>query len=140
MGPSYSPHFRLYFHHFRPFTQTSSLIHFKPFLGIRLQRSFPSILENIYDRNKFQFRYTNTQRTEASYKAFVEGLFGPNAHEHINVQPPPSNDTLLRVSALLCNFLFKITFTYPFHFDMCSHTTVVGDQMEKKTDRNIKDS
>ncbi|XP_055322266.1 multiple inositol polyphosphate phosphatase 1-like [Sitodiplosis mosellana] len=66
------------------------------FMAIRYQRVFPNILENIYDKNKFLFRYTNTQRTEASYKAFVEGLFGPNAHEHIQVQPPPTNDTLLR--------------------------------------------
>lgn len=67
------------------------------FLAIRYQRSFPSIMENIYDHEKFEFRYTNTQRTEASFKAFVEGLFGPNAHEHIKVTPPPTNDTLLRV-------------------------------------------
>lgn len=43
-------------------------------LAIRFQRFFPNILENLYDREKFLFRYTNTQRTEASYKAFVEGI------------------------------------------------------------------
>lgn len=53
-------------------------------------------MENIYDQSKFQFRYTNTQRTEASYKAFVEGLFGENAHQHINVPAPLPNDPLLR--------------------------------------------
>lgn len=68
------------------------------FMAIRYQRTFPNIWENIYDRQKFLFRYTNTQRTEASFKAYVEGLFGPNAHEHIRVEPPPINDTLLRVS------------------------------------------
>lgn len=57
---------------------------------------FPNILENIYDQQKFQFRYTNTQRTEASFKAFVEGLFGENAYRYVKVPPPASNDTLLR--------------------------------------------
>lgn len=74
------------------------------FLAIRFQRFFPNIMENIYDRQKFHFRYTNTQRTEATFKAFVEGLFGPNAHEHIHVQQPPINDTLLRVIIFLLSF------------------------------------
>lgn len=43
------------------------------FLAIRFQRNFPKIFENIYDPNNYLFRYTNTQRTEASFKAFVEG-------------------------------------------------------------------
>lgn len=66
------------------------------FLAIHYQRVFPNILENIYDQQKFQFRYTQTQRTEASFKAFVEGLFGENAHRYVKVQQTPANDTLLR--------------------------------------------
>lgn len=70
------------------------------FLAIRYQQAFPHIMESIYDREKFLFRHTNTQRTEASFKAFVEGLFGPRAYEHVHVDPPAMNDTLLRVSIL----------------------------------------
>lgn len=43
------------------------------FTAIRYQRKFPHILERTYDRSKFLFRHTRTQRTEASFKAFVEG-------------------------------------------------------------------
>lgn len=32
------------------------------------------------------------------------GLFGPNAHERIQVQTPPTNDTLLRVRYFFTNF------------------------------------
>lgn len=43
------------------------------FLAIRYQRNFPHIFENVYNSEKFLFRYTNSQRTEASFKAFTEG-------------------------------------------------------------------
>lgn len=71
------------------------------FLAINYQRIFPDIMENIYDPKKFLFRYTNTQRTEASFKAFAEGLFGENAYQHIQVPTPSANnDTLLRVRTI----------------------------------------
>lgn len=70
-------------------------------LAIRYQNTFQQIMTTTYERERFLFRYTNTQRTEASFKAFVEGLFGPRAHERIHVDPPPMNDTLLRVSILI---------------------------------------
>lgn len=66
------------------------------FLAIKYQRIFPDILENLYDRQKFSFRHTKTQRAEASFKAFIEGLFGENAYRYVEVPPPAQNDTLLR--------------------------------------------
>lgn len=53
---------------------------------------------NIYTPEKFRFRHTHTQRTEASYKAFVEGLFGEGASEHVQVAPKTSPDLLLKVN------------------------------------------
>lgn len=44
----------------------------------------------------FQFRHTPTQRTEASFKAFAEGLFGENAFEHVRAEQTAENDTLLK--------------------------------------------
>lgn len=70
------------------------------FLAIRYQKIFPQIMASTYEREKFLFRYTKAQRTEASFKAFVEGLFGARAHEWVHVDPPAVNDTLLRVSLL----------------------------------------
>lgn len=72
------------------------------FLAIRLQRSFPNILEKDYDPQKFYFQFTPKQRTEGSYKAFVEGLFGEGAHNNIHT-PDSTNDSLLRVNKLSTN-------------------------------------
>lgn len=43
------------------------------FLAIRYQKMFPNILPPAYKVLKFLFRYTKSQRAEASYKAFAEG-------------------------------------------------------------------
>lgn len=54
-------------------------------------------MENVYDQQKFLFRYTSTQRAEASFKAFAEGLFGENADRYVRSDPVAiANDTLLR--------------------------------------------
>lgn len=66
------------------------------FLALYYQRIFPNVLDNIYSREKFQFRYTKTERTEASYKAFVEGLFGDSAWQHITIPPPSEQELLLK--------------------------------------------
>lgn len=42
-----------------------------------------------------QFRHTQSQRTEGSFKAFVEGLFGDNANEHIRAEQSGANNTML---------------------------------------------
>lgn len=34
---------------------------------------FPNIFTDTYDEENFLFRYTDVHRTEASYRAFVEG-------------------------------------------------------------------
>lgn len=39
----------------------------------RYKQVFPHIFGDKYDEGKFLFRYTDVQRTEASYRAFVEG-------------------------------------------------------------------
>lgn len=66
------------------------------FLAIHYQRVYPNLFETTYDQLKFQFRHTATQRTEASFKAFVEGLFGENAYRYVKPLPIPRNDSLLR--------------------------------------------
>lgn len=64
-------------------------------MAIHYQRIFPDILENVYDQQKYLFKYTSTQRTEASFKAFVEGLFGESADRYVRADGL-ANDTLLR--------------------------------------------
>lgn len=66
------------------------------YMAIDYQRTFQKVIEFRYSREKFRFGYTNTQRTEASYKAFVEGLFGPNANQIIETQAENNDSILLR--------------------------------------------
>lgn len=61
---------------------------------------YPGLLGGSYSADKFLFRHTNTQRTQASYQGFVDGLFGDNAHKDIPAPNVPAQDTLLRVSWL----------------------------------------
>lgn len=66
------------------------------YLGLDYQKTFQTLIEPRYSQEKFKFGYTSTQRTEASYKAFVEGLFGPNADGIIHTQPENNQSILLR--------------------------------------------
>lgn len=60
----------------------------------------PTLFEPPYDETKFHFRHTNTERTRSSFRAFVNELFGENAHEHIAAELPPSRpDYLLKAYA-----------------------------------------
>lgn len=65
-------------------------------LAISYQHALPRLLENIYTPDKFLFRHTGVQRTEASFKAFVEGLFGEGASEHVQSGTVPKPDDLLK--------------------------------------------
>ncbi|KAG5676678.1 hypothetical protein PVAND_006495 [Polypedilum vanderplanki] len=66
------------------------------YMAIDFQRTFQNVIETRYSREKFKFGYTDTQRGEASFKAFVEGLFGPNAEARINIPAEGNNSILLR--------------------------------------------
>ncbi|XP_055845414.1 multiple inositol polyphosphate phosphatase 1-like isoform X2 [Episyrphus balteatus] len=66
------------------------------YLAITLQKIFPNIMLKEYDSEHFVFHHTQTQRTEESFKAFAEGLFGPNVYQNIKRDIVPQiNDTLL---------------------------------------------
>lgn len=70
-------------------------------LGASYRRAFPNLLNGIHDHYKYLFRHTDTQQTEASYKAFAEGLFGEMGYRSIEPEVTMSrNDPLLRVSSL----------------------------------------
>lgn len=63
------------------------------YMAIDYQRTFQKVIETQYSQEKFRFGYTNTQRTEASFKAFFEGLFGPN--QMLDIQPETNKSILL---------------------------------------------
>ncbi|XP_055621311.1 multiple inositol polyphosphate phosphatase 1 isoform X2 [Toxorhynchites rutilus septentrionalis] len=66
------------------------------FLAKREQDRFYDVFTGNYEREHYLFRHTKSQRTEASFKAFVEGLFGDGAYNSIEPEPEPNDDTLLK--------------------------------------------
>lgn len=57
------------------------------YLARRYRSKFPQILQEPYSEQAYFFQYTNEDRTHDSYKAFIDGLFGPDAYKvHANVQ------------------------------------------------------
>lgn len=65
-------------------------------MAIAYQRVFQDLIETRYSKEKFRFGFSDTQRTEASYKAFIEGLFGPNADGIVSTQAENNSSILLR--------------------------------------------
>lgn len=59
---------------------------------------FPNLFNGPYDDTNFHFRHTSTERTRSSFRAFVNELFGENAHQNIKNAESPKNqpDLLLK--------------------------------------------
>lgn len=70
-------------------------------IAMRYQQAFPTLLPKTYDSTKYRFRHTDTQRTEASFRAFADGLFGYNGYQKVIRESIPAVDLLLRVSISL---------------------------------------
>lgn len=66
------------------------------YLAKRLKKRFPAVLSERYRMKQYLFHYTSTQRTEASFRAFVDGLFGNGANNYINAEPETYRNTMLR--------------------------------------------
>jgi multiple inositol-polyphosphate phosphatase / 2,3-bisphosphoglycerate 3-phosphatase len=66
-------------------------------IATRYQRVFPTLLPSTYSRSKYLFQHTDTQRTQASFRAFADGLFGYNGYLQVIPEPIPTRDLLLRV-------------------------------------------
>lgn len=58
---------------------------------------FPALIGNSYSADEFLFRHTDFQRTEGSFKAFAEGLFGEGAYNSFTIDPPTNPSMLLNV-------------------------------------------
>lgn len=62
----------------------------------RYRNAFPTLLPTAYNRNWFTFRHTDRQRTQATVRAFADGLFGHNGYRQVYVEPVANPDNLLR--------------------------------------------
>lgn len=67
-------------------------------IAARYQRAFPSLLPSTYSRTNYLFQHSDTQRTQASFRAFADGLFGFNGYLQVTPEAIPERDLLLRVS------------------------------------------
>lgn len=65
-------------------------------IGRRYQQFFPNILQPFYTQQRYLFRHAITQRSQASIRAFVDGLFGFNSWQNVIFEPIPHQDTFLR--------------------------------------------
>lgn len=66
-------------------------------LAMVYKAAFPDVIGNSYSPEQFLFRHTDYQRTEGSYKAFAEGLFGEGAYNWFTIHPPVNPSMLLNV-------------------------------------------
>lgn len=91
-------------------------------LAERYQRYFPSLLPRSYNPAQFTFRHTDRQRTQATLRAFADGLFGENAYRGVFMPVPPNPDNLLRPHD-----------NCPL-YDQISNTQVVRDQWQNSAE------
>lgn len=61
------------------------------------KKEFPELFDVPYDRLKFHFQHTEAERTRDSFYAFVDEIFGENAHTKINAEPTEATQALLKV-------------------------------------------
>lgn len=66
-------------------------------IASRYQNAFPTLLPSTYDPYAYLFQHSNTQRTQASFRAFADGLFGYNGYKNVVPEPIPERDLLLKV-------------------------------------------
>lgn len=65
-------------------------------IATRYQQFFPAVLPNIYSQQRYFFRHAFTQRSQASIRAFADGLFGENTWPFVEFEPVPENDWFMR--------------------------------------------
>lgn len=64
------------------------------FMARRFKTQFPTLLNQTYSQDLYEFRFTDSQRTRASAIAFSEGLFGSSAGVYLPAAL--KNDTLIK--------------------------------------------
>ncbi|XP_031619129.1 multiple inositol polyphosphate phosphatase 1-like [Contarinia nasturtii] len=66
------------------------------YIAQRFKELFPTIFKTSYDKERYLFRYTDTDRSESTFQAYVDGLFGPELDtKSIEVPPGEENNNLI---------------------------------------------
>lgn len=63
-------------------------------LAKRIKTDFPEVLDWSYSQDRYEFRHTDTQRSQASCESFIKGMFGSDT-TNVYVPPPIPNDQML---------------------------------------------
>lgn len=64
-------------------------------IASNFKKYFPNLFDTPYTANNYHFRHTNSERTRASFRAFVDALFGENAYQEIDAEAPLNRPDLL---------------------------------------------
>lgn len=62
----------------------------------RFQQFFPTVLPNVYSQKQYLFRHVSYQRSQASMRAFSDGLFGEGFYPNVTFEPVPERDWFMR--------------------------------------------
>ncbi|XP_068230848.1 multiple inositol polyphosphate phosphatase 1-like [Palaemon carinicauda] len=76
-------------------------------LAVRYKSSLPDLLDYPFSNESFKFRYTDSQRTEASARAYAEGLFG-DAGSTIYMPKPLDPDPLIKFYDLCSKYIKEV--------------------------------
>lgn len=58
---------------------------------------FPELFDDVYSPITYNFKHTEADDARGSFNAFVEELFGYNAHLKIDAEPTEESEKLLEV-------------------------------------------
>ncbi|XP_069691309.1 multiple inositol polyphosphate phosphatase 1-like [Periplaneta americana] len=72
----------------------------------RFKSRFPTLLNQSYSSDKFEVRFTNTQRTTLSAFSFVTGIFGSTYN--VQLPQPISKDSLIRPSSYCTKWINEV--------------------------------
>lgn len=62
----------------------------------RYQQFFPTLLPSTYTQARYMFRHASHQRSQASIRAFADGLFGDNSWQSVFFEPVLERDWFMR--------------------------------------------
>lgn len=63
-----------------------------------IKHHFPELFDDVYSPITYNFQHTDSDASRSSFNAFVDELFGHNAHLKIDAEPTEESEKLLEVS------------------------------------------
>lgn len=64
------------------------------------KRNFPTLFDDVYSPITYNIKHTESDDARDSFNAFVDELFGHNAHLKIDAEPTDESEKLLEVCVM----------------------------------------